>query len=114
MQRVIILVGHRLFGPGVETLLREEEGLEIVGRETDANRAVERIRELQPDVAIVDSADPACDSGSIVMRILREGPRTSVIGVNLEENTLSVYHGERRAVTGVRDLVEAIQKCAAD
>ena len=43
------------------------------------------------------------------MRILREGARTSVIGLNLQDNTMCVYHGERRVVTEVKDLVEAIE-----
>ena len=109
IKRVFILSSHPLFGQGVESLLRREAGLEIVGRETDVDKAVERIKELQPDVVILDSADPACDPTPAVMRILKEGLGTKVIGLNLQDNTLCIYRGEQRVVKEVKDLMEAIE-----
>ena len=53
-------------------MLRQETELEIVGQETDADKTIERIKELRPDVVIVDSADLR-DPMPVVMRILREG-----------------------------------------
>jgi len=84
-------------------------GLEIVGRETDIDKAIERIRELRPDVVIVDSGDPAGDPTIAVMRILREGVGAKVIGLNLQDNTICIYRGEQRVVKEVKDLVEAIE-----
>ena len=113
MKRIFILSSHPLFGRGVESLLRQETGLEIVGRETDVDKAIERIEELQPDVVIVDSADPAGDSTLVALHILREGVGTKVIGLNLQDNTIGIYRGEQRVVKGVKDLVEAIEQPAA-
>jgi DNA-binding NarL/FixJ family response regulator len=113
MKRVIILLSHPLFSRGVESLLRRETGLEIVGRETDANKAIERMKELRPDVAIVDSADPACDPVPVVMRILKERVGTRVVALNLQDNTMCVYRGEQRVVKEVQDLVEAIEQTVA-
>jgi DNA-binding NarL/FixJ family response regulator len=109
MMRVLILSNHPLFGQGVESLLRRETGLEIVGREADVDKAMERIKELRPDVVVLDSGDPACDLTPAVMRILREGVGTKVIGLNLQDNTICIYRGEQRVVKEVRDLVEAIE-----
>jgi AmiR/NasT family two-component response regulator len=109
MMRVFIVSSHPLFGQGVESLLRQEAGVEIVGREADVDEAVERIKELRPDVVILDSADLVSDPTPAVMRILREGVRAKVIGLNLEDNTMCVYRGEQREVKGVEDLVEAIE-----
>jgi two-component system response regulator DevR len=109
MKRVFLLSSHPLFGPGVESLLRQETGLDIVGRETDVEKAIERIRELRPDVVIVDCAEPACDAISVLMRIWREGLETKVLGLNLQDNTLCVYRGEQRIVKEVKDLVEAVE-----
>ena|GEM_PF-464785 len=109
MKSIFVLSGHPLFGQGVEILLRQEAGLDIVGRETDVDRAMERIKELRPDVVIVDSGDPACDPTPAVMRILREGVGTKVIGLNLHDNTVFIYRGEQRVVKEVKDLVAAIE-----
>ena len=109
MRRVFILSNHPLFGQGVESLLRREARLEIVGQETDLDQAVERIKEIRPDVVILDCAEPACDPTPAVMRILREGLGTKVIGLNLQDNTLYIYRGEQRLVKEVKDLIEAIE-----
>jgi DNA-binding NarL/FixJ family response regulator len=111
-KRVIMLFSHPLFGQGVETLLRRESGVEIVGRESDANRLLQRVKELRPDVVIVDGADPVCDPLPLVMRILTEVGGTRVIGLNLKDNSMFVYQGERRMVKAVHDLMQAIEEHA--
>jgi len=109
MKRVFILSSHPLFSQGVESLLRQESGLDIVGREADIDKAGERIKELRPDVVILDSGDPASDLAPAVMCILRERVGTKVIGLNLQDNTVCIYRGEQRVVKEVKDLVEAIE-----
>jgi len=109
MKRIFMFSTHPLFSQGVESLLRQEPGVEIVGRETDVDNAIERIKELQPDVVIFDSGDLACNLTPAVMRILREGVGTKVIGLNLQDNTMCIYRGEQRVVKEVKDLMEAIE-----
>jgi DNA-binding NarL/FixJ family response regulator len=109
MMRVLIVSSSPLFSQGVESLLRQESSLEVMGREVDVDKAMERIRELKPDVVIVDSGDPACGPTPAVMRILREGVGAKVIGLNLQNNTICIYRGEQRVVKEVKDLVEAIE-----
>ena len=109
MKRIFMLSTHPLFSQGVESLLRRETGLEIVGRETDVDKAIGRIKELRPDVVILDSADPACGPTPAVIRILREGVGTKVIGLNLQDDKMFIYRGEQRVVKEVKDLVEAIE-----
>jgi chemotaxis response regulator CheB len=109
MKRVFILSSHPLFGQGVESLLRREARLEIIGQETDVDKAVERIKELQPNVVILDCAEPTCDPTPVMMHLLKEGLDTKVIGLNLQDNTLYIYRGEQRRVKDVQDLIEAIE-----
>jgi len=109
MKRVFMFSSHSLFSRGVESLLRRETGLEVVGWEADVDKAVERIKELQPDVVIVDRGDPGCDPTLAVMRILRQGVVAKVIGLNLQDNTIRIYRGEQRVVKEMQDLIEAIE-----
>ena len=94
-----------MFSQGVESLLRQEPGVDIVGRETDVDKAIERIEELQPDVVIVDRADPAGGSMLVALRILREGVRSKVIGLNLQDKTIGIHRGEQQRPEGVKVLV---------
>jgi DNA-binding NarL/FixJ family response regulator len=109
MKRIFMLSRHPLFSEGVESLLCGEAGLEIVGRETDLEKGLGRIRELRPDVVIVDNGDPMHDPLAAVMRILRESLGTRVIGLNLQDNMVCTYRGEQRIARGVEDLLEAIE-----
>jgi DNA-binding NarL/FixJ family response regulator len=109
MKRVFILSSHPLFSQGVENLLRREAGLDIVGRETDADKALERIKEIRPNVVILECAEPTCDPTPVLMHLLREGVETKIIGLNLQDNTLYIYRGEQRVVKEVKDLIEAIE-----
>ena len=80
-----------------------------MGREADVDKAMERIKELQPDGVIIDSADPAGNPTPAMMRVLREGVIAKVIGLNPQDNKMFIYLGEQRVVREVKDLVEAIQ-----
>ena len=108
MKRIFILSSHPLFSQGVESLLCQKTGLDIVGREMDIDKALERLRELRPDVVIVDNSDAEAEFTPVVMCILRERLGTKVIGLNLQDNTICIYRGEQRVIKEVEDLVEAI------
>jgi chemotaxis response regulator CheB len=113
MKRVIILLSHQLLGQGIQSLLLQQTGLEIVACEPDVDKLIELAKDLKPDVAIVDLADLAWDRMPVVLRILGTGVVPTVIGVGVEDNTISIYHEEQRVVKEVTDLVKAIQQGAA-
>ena len=108
-KRVYILVSHPLLARGIESLLRQEATLEIVGQTTDPEEAVEQIKALQPDVLVVDreGCDTACTLK--MLRLLNEDISPCVIGLELNKNGLWIYREEQRTVSQVRDLLEAIQ-----
>ena len=84
-------------------------GEDLVNRWHD----VGRIKELQPDVVVLDIGDPGCDPTLAVVCVLREELGTKVIGLNLEDNTICTYRGEQRVVREVCDLVRAIERLSA-
>jgi DNA-binding NarL/FixJ family response regulator len=108
MRRVFIVSKYHLFGEGVRSLLQRQAGIEIVGQETDGDKAVEQIKVLRPDVVIVDSADPDCHLAPCVVRIFGEEMGTRIVGLNLENNSICIYQKEERNITGVDDFLKAI------
>ncbi len=114
MKRIFMLSSHPLFSQGVETLLRREKDLEVVGRESDVDKAIDRIRELHPDIVILDHGSPTCSRAPIVMRILEEQLGSRVIGLDLQSNTVCVYRGEQIIVRGVEDLMKAVESDPID
>jgi DNA-binding NarL/FixJ family response regulator len=107
-QRIFMLSSQPLFSQGVESLLAERGGLEIVGRETDAAKALACIRKSRPDVVIADSRDIASAPFSIVACLLKEDEHVKILVLNLEDQTVRVYRGEMREALNVDDLVDAI------
>ena len=110
MTRVFVVSGFSLFNHGVEGLLLDEAGMEIVGREKNLDVALQRIKEVHPDVVILDSGSSEPDAASAVMRILGEGGEIKVITFSLNDNTMRIYCGGQRVITEVGDLVRAIQQ----
>ncbi len=114
MRRIFMISSQLMFSRGVENLLRGQANLEILGRETDAAKAVLQIRELQPDVVILDSKDLASAPSSIIANILKEAPGVKVITLNLANELIRIYHGEQRTAQCIDDLVDVIEEDAPE
>ena len=113
MKRVMILSRQSAFWWGVQWLLRDGGGCDVVGWETEIAKGLERIREMRPDVVLVDKGSARADDACPVMRILGEGLGMRVIALSVEDSILSVYREERHAVGGVEDLIRAIEQAPA-
>ncbi len=107
--RVYLLTANLLLSQGLEALLSDVEQMEVIGHDTDAERALARIRTLRPDVVLLDVNLPLGDPAPTVARILTGQLGIKVIGLNQIDNTIHIYQGEERVITEVRDLLEAIQ-----
>lgn len=110
MKRIFIISGYAMFGRGLESLLKQEDSeLEIVGQESDVERAIEQIKELKPDTVILDSDDPPYDSmPAVLRRILKDNLGIRIIGLSLQNNRLYVYVATQWVVNSVGDLLNAI------
>lgn len=108
LKRIFMIASQPLFSQGIESLLRGQAGLKIVGRETDAALAVHQIRKLKPDVVVLDTKDLASAPFLVVARLLQAESGIKIIAMNLENQKIRVYRGEQREAQCVDDLVKAI------
>ena len=108
MTRVLLVSKYPLFGRGIQSLLCHKPDIEIIGQVEPA-QAIEQIKDLEPDVVITDSNNVTQDPNSVVAFILRTRCPPKLIVLNLEDNSLHIYHGEERTAKGVDDLVAAIR-----
>lgn len=105
--RVFIVASHPLFAQGVESLLHGQSGLAVVGMGTADLGVVDRIRELRPDVVILD-ADSESQT-TLLPLLLRENLGVKLVGLTLEDNRIDIYYQQQIVGTDVGDLVEAVR-----
>ena len=87
MIRILIVDDHDLVREGVRTLLEQESGFQVVGEVGDGQQAVRAVRELRPDVVLMDLNLPGGLGGlEATEAILGDFPSTKVIVLTQYEN----------------------------
>jgi DNA-binding NarL/FixJ family response regulator len=79
--RVMIADDHTLVRQGIRSLLALAADIEIVGEAADGREAVEKVRQLAPDVVLMDLAMPHMGGLEAIRRIRRNFRSTKVLAV---------------------------------
>jgi DNA-binding NarL/FixJ family response regulator len=70
--RVVIVDDHAVLRAGLEQLLAGQPDLEVVGTAASGDEAVEVVRELRPDVVLMDLQMPGVDGVSATRQIVAD------------------------------------------
>jgi two-component system nitrate/nitrite response regulator NarL len=89
--RVLIADDHPLFREGIERSVKERPDLELVGTAGDGREALEAVRRLEPDVALLDIKMPALDGLQVLNALERDGLPTKVIFLSAYPDSSLVY-----------------------
>src|SRR4030042_6489167 len=74
--RVLVVDDHTIVRDGICALLALAGDIEVVGEATNGNEAVNKVRELNPDVVLMDIAMPMMGGLEATRRINKEFPKT--------------------------------------
>ena len=115
--RCLIADDQRLVREGIASLLSLQEGIDVVGTAENGVQAVERCRELKPDIALLDIRMPVMDGIAAAEKIGAEGSASWVVMLttfNDEEYVLKALRagavGYLLKVLPVEDLTRAIRQ----
>src|SRR5919201_1294678 len=102
--RVLLVDDHDLFRTGLRNLL-EEEGVDVVGEAGAGDEALRHVRELQPDVVVMDLNMPGMTGVEATKKIIAHAPLTRVVVLTISGKVLERV----RAATASPDAAEAIR-----
>jgi two-component system, NarL family, nitrate/nitrite response regulator NarL len=71
--RVLVADDHPIYREGIVRAVKERPDLELVGEAGDGRAALEEIRRLIPDVAVLDIRMPGLDGTQVLGAIRRDG-----------------------------------------
>lgn len=75
-----------MFRQGVRRLLESESDFEVIGESPDAGDAVEKARDLRPDVVLMDIGMPGLSSFEATRHIKKNRPETKVLYLTMYED----------------------------
>ena len=80
MIRILIVDDQKSIREKLKTALEQEPNLEVVGTAEDGYTAIKQVRNLSPDIVIMDMIVPGIDGLSATQIICRDFPQTKLIG----------------------------------
>ena len=114
--RVLTVDDHPLLREGISTLINNQPDMCIVGEASNGSEALERFRELRPDITLMDVRLPDKSGIDAMVAIRSEFPDARVIMLTTSEGDVEI---QRALGTGARgyilksmppkDVIEAIR-----
>jgi DNA-binding NarL/FixJ family response regulator len=84
--KCLLVDDHTLFRQGVRRLLESESDFEVVGEAADGGEAVEKARELRPDIVLMDIGMPGLSSFESARQIKKNRMETKILFLTLYED----------------------------
>lgn len=118
--RVILAEDHAVVRQGTKHLLDRYPDIEVIGEAHDGEQAVTLVKELKPDVAIMDVRMPRMSGIEATRRIKAEFPEVAVLALTAHDDDEYVFallesgaNGYLLKTAEIEELVKAIRSVHA-
>ena len=118
--RVVVADDEAMVRAGLRLLIDGEADLEVVGEAVDGEDAVRLVRDLRPDVVLMDVRMPRLNGLDAAREVLAGSPGTQVVVLTTFDEDEVVDEALRRGVAGFllkssppEDMLDAVRRAAA-
>ena len=98
--RILLVDDHDLFRKGIARLIDSQPDFEVVGEARDGHDALERTRQLQPDVVLMDIEMPGTNGTKATKAITAEMPDVQVVMLTVSDDDQNLYDAIRAGAFG--------------
>jgi len=104
--RIVLVDDHILFRKGIANLLASKEDMEVVGEAGDGQEALDKARELMPDLILMDIAMPGTSGREATRVIKEEMPYVKIVMLTVSERDTDLFEAIRVGADGylLKDL----------
>lgn len=82
MIKVLVVDDHDLIRAGLSRMLMDDGGIDVIGEAASGEEAIDQVRELKPDVVLMDLKMPGIGGLEAIRRILRASEQCQVVVVS--------------------------------
>lgn len=98
--RLILVDDHPVVRAGLAGMLSAEDDIDVVGEAGDGEEALALVRELRPDVVVMDLRMPLMGGADATALILREAPDTRVLILTTYDTDADILRAVEAGATG--------------
>jgi len=89
--KVLVVDDHTLFRRGIAAVLANQESLEVVGEAVDGLEAIEKAKEITPDVVLMDLNMPRCSGLEAIQALQTEMPQVNVLVLTVSDKEADLF-----------------------
>lgn len=83
---LVLADDHPVIRDGLKLLINAQPDMAVIGEASNGVEALEKIKELNPDMAVLDISMPRCSGVEVTQQIKKQFPRTRVVVLTVHED----------------------------
>ena len=89
--KVLVVDDHTLFRRGIAAVLADQDSLEVVGEASDGLEAIEKAKEIAPDVILMDLTMPHCSGLEATQALQAEMPQVNILVLTVSDKEADLF-----------------------